>query len=50
MSILIRGGTVVNADREFQADVLCDDGKILAVGEQLDAPSVLKSLMPLVCM
>jgi dihydropyrimidinase len=38
MSILIRGGTVVNADREFQADVLCDDGKILAVGEQLDAP------------
>ena len=32
-SLLIRGGTVVNADREFKADVLCIDGKIAAVGE-----------------
>ena len=24
---LIRGGTVVNADRAFRADVLCQDGK-----------------------
>lgn len=39
MSILIRGGTVVNADREFRADVLCQDGKILAVGEHLSAPA-----------
>lgn len=30
--ILIRGGTVVNADREFKADVLCVGGKIAAVG------------------
>ncbi len=31
-SHLIRGGTVVNADREFKADVLCIDGLIAAVG------------------
>jgi dihydropyrimidinase len=30
--LLIRGGTVVNADREFAADVLCVDGRIAAVG------------------
>jgi len=30
--ILIRGGTVVNADREFKADVLCVGGKVAAVG------------------
>ena len=39
MSILIRGGTVLNADREFRADVLCEDGKIIAVGENLVAPA-----------
>ncbi len=32
-SVLIRGGTIVNADREFKADVLCVDDKIAAVGE-----------------
>src|SRR6185369_6403309 len=32
-SLLIRGGTVVNADREFKADVLCVDGRIAAVGD-----------------
>ena len=31
-ALLIRGGTVVNADREFAADVLCVDGKIAALG------------------
>jgi dihydropyrimidinase len=31
--LLIRGGTVVNADREFKGDVLCIDGRIAAVGE-----------------
>ncbi|SFU31123.1 dihydropyrimidinase [Pseudoduganella namucuonensis] len=39
MSILIRGGTVVNADRAFKADVLCFGDKVVAVGENLDAPS-----------
>ena len=38
-SVLIRGGTVVNADRQFRADVLCMDGKIHSVGENLEAPA-----------
>jgi dihydropyrimidinase len=37
--LLIHGGTVVNADRAFRADVLCVDGKITAVGENLQAPA-----------
>ncbi len=36
-NLLIRGGTVVNADRAFRADVLCQDGRITAVGEGLQA-------------
>lgn len=39
MSILIRGGTVVNADRAFRADVVCEGGKIVAVGDNLEAPA-----------
>ena len=42
--LLIRGGTVVNADREFRADVLCEGGKIVAVGEQLSAPAGAETL------
>ncbi|HNP63252.1 MAG TPA: dihydropyrimidinase [Woeseiaceae bacterium] len=38
MSVLLRGGTVVNADRSQRADVLCDGSKIVAVGSDLDAP------------
>ena len=38
MSILIRGGTVVNADRAFVADVLTQGDKIVAVGTDLEAP------------
>jgi dihydropyrimidinase len=38
MSVLIRGGTVVNADRAFRADVLCSGERIVAVGEGLEAP------------
>ena len=38
-SLLIRGGTVVNADRAFVSDVLCQDGTIVAVGENLQAPA-----------
>jgi dihydropyrimidinase len=38
MTVLIRGGTVVNADRAFRADVLCEGDKIVAVGENLEAP------------
>ncbi len=39
MALWIRGGTVVNADRSFRADVLCDQGRIVAVGEKLDVPA-----------
>ena len=39
MSAFIRGGTVVNADRSFRADVVCDEGKIVDVGENLKAPA-----------
>jgi dihydropyrimidinase len=38
-TLLIRGGTVVNADQAFRADVLCADGKIQAVGPSLAAPA-----------
>ena len=38
MSVLIQGGTVVNAEQSFRADVLCDKGSIVAVGESLEAP------------
>ncbi len=39
MSFLVRGGTVVTAEQQFRADVLCADGKITAIGETLDAPA-----------
>jgi dihydropyrimidinase len=38
MTVLIKGGTVINADLTLRADVLCHDGLITAVGEGLDAP------------
>jgi dihydropyrimidinase len=38
-TILIRGGTVVNADQQFRADVLCVDGKIASVAEGLATPA-----------
>ncbi|WP_395674742.1 dihydropyrimidinase, partial [Inquilinus sp.] len=39
MTIALKGGTVVNADRSFRADVICDDGRIVAVGPDLAAPT-----------
>ena len=38
MAVLIKGGTVVTAEQSWRADVLCDGGKIIDVGEGLDAP------------
>lgn len=38
MGILVRGGTVVNADFSQQADVLTEGGRIVAVGPDLEAP------------
>ena len=39
MTILIRGGTVINAECSVKADVLTDGGTILAVGPDLKAPA-----------
>jgi len=39
MTVLIKGGTVVNAEQSVRADVLCQDGLITAVGENIDAPA-----------
>ena len=39
MAILIRGGTVVNADASQRADVLAEGGSIKAVGADLAAPT-----------
>jgi len=39
MTVLIKGGTVVNADQSIRADVLCENGLITSVGENIDAPS-----------
>jgi len=38
-SLLIRGATVVNADRAERADVLCHEGRIAAVGADLGVPA-----------
>ncbi len=45
-ALLIRGATVVNADREFLADVLCVDGKIAALGERAaqEAPAGVQAI------
>jgi dihydropyrimidinase len=37
--VLIHGGVVVNADQQFPADVLMENGIIVAVGSNLQAPS-----------
>ena len=37
---LIKGGTVVNHDKAEVADVLVQEGKIVAVGQDLDLPQV----------
>ena len=39
MTLLIKGGTVVNADATERADVLVTDGRIIAVGADLEVPS-----------
>ena len=44
MALHIRGGTVVTAEQAFRADVYCADGKIAAVGENLDVPAGAESV------
>ncbi|XP_072045805.1 dihydropyrimidinase-like [Amphiura filiformis] len=36
--VLVKGGTVCNADRTFEADVLIEDGIISQIGSDLNAP------------
>lgn len=38
MAILIKNGMVVTSECSWQADVLCDNGKICAVGADINAP------------
>ncbi len=44
MSLLIRGGTLIDTARTLRADVLCVDGKIAAVGTDLDVPAGTESV------
>ncbi|MCW3476068.1 dihydropyrimidinase [Limobrevibacterium gyesilva] len=39
MSLLVRGGTVVTAERSFRADVLCNGDIIAAVGPGIEPPA-----------
>ena len=39
MTLLIRGGTIVNHDASRRADVLVEGGVIAAIGEGLEAPA-----------
>ncbi|AQS86969.1 dihydropyrimidinase [Neoasaia chiangmaiensis NBRC 101099] len=36
--LLIRGGTIVDSERTYRADVLCLDERIAAIGHDIDAP------------
>lgn len=38
MSLLIRGATVVTHEESYRADVLCANGLIQAIGENLETP------------
>ncbi len=39
MAVLISGGTIVTADLTYRADVLCEKGRIAAIGDKLNAPA-----------
>ena len=38
MSVLIKGGTIVTSDRTYRSDVLCDNGIITTIDDNIDAP------------
>ena len=39
MSVLIKNGTIVNEDDTFKSDVLCRDGKIVEIAENITPPA-----------
>lgn len=43
MSLLIRGATVVTHEESYPADVLCADGLIRAIGQNLNHPPTARS-------
>lgn len=43
MSLLIRGATVVTHEESYRADVLCANGLIQAIGENLAPPAATSS-------
>lgn len=44
MSVLIKGGTVVTADQTWRADILCADGKIVEIAENIGQPGGFKEV------
>lgn len=36
MSLLIKNGTIVNAMEEYKSDILVENGKIVAIGKNLN--------------
>ena len=39
MTVLIRGGTLLDHQRQWRGDLLCADGKIRAVGDSIEIPA-----------
>ena len=39
MDLLIKGGTIVTASESYIADVAVSDGKIVAIGKELNIPA-----------
>ena len=44
MSVLIKNGTIVTAEQTYQADLFCDNGVIIKIGENLDAPAKARTI------
>ncbi|CAB1057070.1 Dihydropyrimidinase (EC @ D-hydantoinase (EC [Olavius sp. associated proteobacterium Delta 1] len=44
MSVLIKGGTVVTADQTLRADILCTDGKIVQIADNINQPGGFKEI------